>query len=415
MLSTRKKAVLRPVPPVTRGKNGQVLPFSKRHHPFLRGLRHIEFGSLDLELPGNINLQYSGPSAGPRGHMRFQDWSSINRLITSGDLGWGEDYSQALWDTDDIAALMHFVAENIESLGIFSNGNAFFRFVRRFKRRLLSNSPTRSRKNVQEHYDLSNDFYRQWLDETMTYSCALFGGNPALPLEKAQKAKYQRILNRLSPRPGDEILEIGCGWGGFIKAAVPYGVHVTGITLSNEQANWVRENLTAEERARAEVRLEDYRKTKGQYDHIVSIGMFEHVGEAYWSTYMKCLYDRLKTGGQAVIQSILVREDLFDFHRAGSGFIREHIFPGGMLPTRKIFETEAAKAGLAVKDVFQFGQDYAITLEKWLARFDQHLPEIIGLGYSNAFIRKWRFYLAYCMAIFRAGCIDVMQVHLEKI
>lgn len=396
-------------------ENTDKLTAVQRRHPFLRTLEFLEAGSLLLEMPGNIKLFYKGLKSGTHGHMRFHDWKCLDRLLESGDLAWGEDYALGLWETNDISALMHFVAENASKLDKFSNGNAYFRFVSRLRRRLFGNSPVRSRLNVHDHYDLGNDFYKLWLDESMTYSCALFGGNAALPLVQAQKAKYERILDRLNPRPEDHILEIGCGWGGFMQAGAERGARVTGLTLSDEQAQWIEQNLdTKSMETPFRIKLEDYRKVKGKYDHIVSIGMFEHVGEAYWPTYMKRLNELLKQKGQAVVQTITVREDLFDFYRSSTGFIREHIFPGGMLPTPTRFQHEAEKAGLKVLDVFPFGQDYAITLEKWLLNFDRNIESVRALGYNDTFIRKWRFYLSYCMAMFRANRISVMQVHLQK-
>jgi len=397
-------------------ENIEKLTTAQRAHPFLRALEFLQAGSLSLEMPGNIKLFYKGLKRGPHGHMRFHDWKCLDRLLTSGDLAWGEDYALGLWETNDISSLMHFVAENAATLEKFSNGNAVFRFMNRFRRKLFGNSQARSRFNSHEHYDLGNDFYSLWLDETMTYSGGLFDGNKTLPLVQAQKAKYERILDRLKPRPEDHILEIGCGWGGFMKAASERGARVTGLTLSEEQALWIEQTLdTKSMETPFRVKLEDYRKVKGKYDHIVSIGTFEHVGEAYWGTFMKCLHDRLKQKGQAVVQTITVREDLFDFYRSSTGFIREHIFPGGMLPTTTRFQEEARKAGFKVLDVYPFGQDYAITLEKWLLNFDRSIEAVRELGYNDTFIRKWRFYLAYCMAMFRASRISVMQVHLQKL
>jgi cyclopropane-fatty-acyl-phospholipid synthase len=391
------------------------IPSSYKDHPFLRALRHIASGSLDLYLPGGIRLFYFGVRDGKKAHMHFYEWKCLDRLLTSGDLGWGEDYMAGLWETHDLPALMQFVADNAAALGDFSNGNALVKFYCRYKRKIFANSFLRSRENVHKHYDLGNSFYSQWLDQTMTYSCALFGGNASLPLEMAQKAKYARILDRLAPEPNAHILEIGCGWGGFIEEAAARGLRVTGITLSDEQARWAIQRLAAAQlQDFTDIRLEDYREVRGQYDHIVSIGMFEHVGEKFWKTYMGCLHRCLKPGGKALVQSIIVREDLFDFYRESSGFIREHIFPSGMLPTRKRFEAAATKAGLHVEEVFHFGQDYAITLRKWLENFDASLPQIKSLGYDDSFIRKWRFYLTYCAAMFKAERIDVMQVLVSK-
>jgi cyclopropane-fatty-acyl-phospholipid synthase len=384
-----------------------------RWHPFLRALKAIRSGSLELHLPGGQQHIYRAAKQGPQAYLKFHDWRCLDRLINQGDLGWGEDYMMGLWETRDLPTLMHFAAENFDALESFSNGNILFRLWRRMHRAVNNNQPPRSLENVQKHYDLGNDFYRLWLDEGMTYSCALFNGDSHLSLEAAQKAKYERILSRLAPRAGDRILEIGCGWGGFMEVAATRGYDVTGITLSKEQHDFSKQRLTNAALGNlTDVRLQDYRDIKGKFDHIVSIGMFEHVGENFWGSYMNTLSGHLKRNGTALIQTIVIRDDLFDFHRAGTGFIREHIFPGGLLPTSKRFEREALKAGLVPLDTFFFGKDYAITLQKWRERFDARVQDIRALGYDEAFIRKWRFYLAYCAAMFRTGHINVMQAHL---
>jgi len=385
-----------------------------KRHPFLHALKSINTGSLELHLPGNVRFIYQGDKPGAQAHMKFHEWGCLDRLASEGDLGWGEDYMLGLWETDDLMMLMHFVAENYDALKSFSNGNILFRFWQRLQRAVNNNQPLRSRENVEKHYDLGNDFYRLWLDEGMTYSCALFNGDTALSLEAAQQAKYKRIFDRLSPTPGSHILEVGCGWGGFMEMAASRGCRVTGVTLSQEQHDFAKKRLAAAGLEKlAEVRLQDYRDVTGTFDHIVSIGMFEHVGEAFWSTYMDALGKRLKKGGTALVQTIIVSDDLFTYHRASSGFIREHIFPGGMLPSQKRFEQEALKSGLVPLDFFLFGQDYAITLQKWLERFDARVEDVRRLGYDDSFIRKWRFYLTYCAAMFRTGHINVMQAHLS--
>jgi cyclopropane-fatty-acyl-phospholipid synthase len=308
--------------------------------------------------------------------MHVRDWKVFKRIFSHGDIGLGEDYIRGLWDTQDLKNLMRVAVENIH-----------------------------------EHYDLGNDFYKLWLDESMTYSCALFRGDDSKSLREAQQDKYQRILGKLSPAPGETLLEIGCGWGGFMEEAARSGVPVTGVTISEEQAEFARTRLQkAGLSGLTQVRLQDYREVPERYDHIVSIGMFEHVGEEFWAEYMDTVRKHLRPGGKAMIQTIIVREDLFKSYRKSSDFIRAHIFPGGMLPSRGRFEQEAAKAGLKIKDVFH----YAITLEKWLENFDDRMEDIKALGYCDKFIRKWRFYLTSCAAMFRGGRIDVMQVEVLR-
>lgn len=393
-----------------------VAPFSLgKLHPLLLALHATRKGSLDVTLPDGRRISYSGTTPGTAADIQFRDWEYLSRILTRGDVGLGEGYVEGGWETRDLDALLRFAADNMDAFRILTEGNILFRLAHRVQRGLLDNSKKRSRRNVHRHYDLGNEFYSLWLDPGMTYSCALFEGDATRSLDAAQLAKYRRILTQLQPTPGSSILEFGCGWGGFLEEAAKAGHQIVGVTLSPQQAGWaenriVRLKLTN----RAEVLLRDYRDMTGLYDHVVSIGMFEHVGQEYWAEYMNNVYMRLKPGGSAMIQSIIVRDDLFESYRAGTDFLREHIFPGGMLPSRRKFVEYAQNAGLTVRDVYEFGQDYAITVSRWLERFEQNLPNIRRLGYDDAFIRKWRFYLASCIAMFRAGRVSVMQVRLEK-
>ncbi|MBL4616800.1 MAG: class I SAM-dependent methyltransferase [Robiginitomaculum sp.] len=381
----------------------------------LTKMKLIKQGRLKLVLPDGEAVVYGADEAGTMADMQVYDWRVFKDIIAHGDIGLGENYVKGLWDASDLKVLMRVIVENITVFEKHVRGNWVFRTASALRNKFKPNTLQNSRQNVQVHYDLGNDFYRLWLDKGMTYSSALFEGDPSISLKNAQKAKYQRILDRLSPAPDDHILEIGCGWGGFMEDSASKGLRVTGVTLADEQASWAKQRLAKAGLDKlAEVRLQDYREIDEQYDHIVSIGMFEHVGEAYWNQYMSAVYNYLKPGGKAMIQTIIVREDLFEGYRKSSDFIREYIFPGGMLPSRKHFEQEAKKARLVVNDVFHFGRDYAITLENWLEEFDKNLAKIKSLGFDDEFIRKWRFYLASCAAMFRGGRIDVMQVELQK-
>ena len=380
---------------------------------FLQALKHLGIGELTVTLPSGEILRCQGREEGDSADLQINHWAVIDRLITHGDVGFGEDYMAGKWTTSNLLGLMRVAAANLAVLDRYFHTNLWLKLLCWCKHRLLFNTLKRSRQNVHEHYDLGNDFYALWLDKSMTYSCGLFGGNSDLSLFDAQKAKYNRILQRLSPSPGDHIVEIGCGWGRFMEAAAQHGCQVTGVTLSDEQAKYAKERLkNANMSAITEVRLQDYRELSGTFDGLVSIGMFEHVGESYWPTYMKDVHAFLKPGGKAVIQTITIAEERFKEYRDGSDFLREHIFPGGMLPSRQRFEAVAQGAGLRVNDVFEFGIDYAITLERWLYNFDMNLEAVRALGYSDSFIRKWQFYLASCAGMFRAGMINVMQVEM---
>lgn len=380
---------------------------------FLQALKHLGIGELTVTLPNGEILRCQGREEGDSADLQINHWAVIDRLITHGDVGFGEDYMAGKWTTSNLLGLMRVAAANLAVLDRYFHTNLWLKLLYWCKHHLLFNTLKRSRQNVHEHYDLGNDFYALWLDKSMTYSCGLFGGNSDLSLFDAQKAKYNRILQRLSPSPGDHIVEIGCGWGGFMEAAAQHGCQVAGVTLSDEQAKYAKERLkNANMSAITEVRLQDYRELSGTFDGLVSIGMFEHVGESYWPTYMKDVHAFLKPGGKAVIQTITIAEERFKEYRDGSDFLREHIFPGGMLPSRQRFEAVAQGAGLRVNDVFEFGIDYAITLERWLSNFDMNLEAVRALGYSDSFIRKWQFYLASCSGMFRAGMINVMQVEM---
>jgi cyclopropane-fatty-acyl-phospholipid synthase len=281
---------------------------------------------------------------------------------------------------------------------------------------LRANTKAQAKKNIFAHYDLSNAFYRLWLDETMTYSSAVFDGNHEQSMASAQNAKYERILHILKPLPGQSILEIGCGWGGFAEyAAKTRGVKVTGITLSEAQLEYAQKRIAAAQLNQlVDLRLIDYRDVQGQFDYVVSIEMFEAVGERYWTTYFKAVHDRLKPDGRALIQSITIAEEVFPRYRETSDFIREYIFPGGMLAPIPRFIADAKKAGLTAGEPYRFGLDYANTLKWWLQRLNAKVDEIKPLGFDEKFLQIWRFYLCYCEAGFRTGRTDVMQLELTR-
>ncbi len=384
-------------------------------HPLLLALHATAAGSLDVTLPDGRRASYIGTRSGVKADIRFKNWECLSRIAMRGDVGLGESYMEGAWDTSDLDDVMEFGMANMDALRLFSGGNLFFRLAHRAQRLMQANSHRRSRRNVHRHYDLGNDFYRLWLDEGMTYSCALFNGDAGMPLQAAQQAKYRRILDRLQPKPRSRILEIGCGWGGFMEEAARQDCDVVGITLSPQQAAWTENRLARQKLGhRAEVWMRDYREVRGAFDHIVSIGMFEHVGREFWPGYMRILHERLKPGADALIQCITVHDDVFDSYMQSTDFLREYIFPGGTLPCRREFVRLAERAGLAVEDVFEFGSDYALTLDRWRDAFESNLPAIRRLGHDDAFIRKWRFYLSCCAAAFRAGRTSVMQVHLRR-
>lgn len=371
-------------------------------------LDNLESGRLRLVTPDGQTRVFQGRQAGEEASLELYDWRVIPNMIRNGDIAFAEDYRNGKWDTDNLAALTTLGLANKQALDQLVLGNKFSRTLSMLSYLLRLNTLSGSKKNIHAHYDLGNDFYRLWLDPSMTYSSALFK-NEEERLERAQLNKYDRLLECLDS-PSGNILEIGCGWGGFAERAVEKGDYgVKGITLSEEQYHYADARLNG----RADIVIEDYRHQKGSFDHIVSIEMFEAVGERYWSTYFKQIASLLKKNGKAVIQTITMNEGDFPRYRKGGDFIRSFIFPGGMLPSPSRFDEEAAKAGLKADEHFFFGQDYARTLTHWLESFDNKRDEIKALGFDDGFIRLWRFYLSACIAGFKTGRTDVMQVELR--
>ena len=368
-----------------------------------------------LEKLGGGLLEVSVPDGGrfvfgdgePVAVMQVRDEQVFSRVLARGDIGLAEAWLDGEWASPDVTALLTLLARNRAVLRQALYGAWHRLLLARVRHAFNRNSRAGSRRNIMAHYDLGNEFYRQWLDRGMSYSAALFGGNPALPLEAAQDAKYRRILGRLAAAPGQRVLEIGCGWGGFAELATRAGLQVTGLTLSPAQLEWARERVPD-----ADLRLQDYRDTTERFDHVVSIEMFEAVGERWWPTYFRTMANALKPEGRAVIQSITIRDDLFANYRKGTDFIQQYIFPGGMLPSREIFRAQAARQGLTVRDEFAFGPDYARTLALWREGFEARWPQIAPLGFDETFRRLWLFYLSYCEAGFLAGSIDVVQFEL---
>jgi cyclopropane-fatty-acyl-phospholipid synthase len=376
-------------------------------------LERIKHGTLELFLPDGGYLRCG--SGGGAVTLEIASWAVFDRLLERGDVGFAEAWIDGEWTTSDLPGLLTLLANNHQALAQAVYGQWWRLLAARLRHRLNANTRTGSRRNIMAHYDLGNEFYQRWLDPTMSYSSALFSGDSRRSLQSAQLAKYRRILRRLNAQPGQRVLEIGCGWGGFAEvAAREAGLDVLGVTLSPAQLAYARSRM-AKAGLDAEVALElcDYRDLRGEkFDHIVSIEMFEAVGERWWPSYFKTLARLLAPQGRAVVQSITIADELFPRYRRGTDFIQQHVFPGGMLPSPSAFTRQAAKAALAVRDVFAFGTDYSRTLAEWSTRFEQQWPAIEAQGFDQRFLRLWRFYLAYCQAGFNSGCTDVMQFEL---
>lgn len=373
---------------------------------FLSACEGVEQGCLTITTPEGYRHRFG--TGRPVAEMQINDWSAIAAFAARGDIGLGEAYIDGLWDSPDIDALTQLAFANEDAFAGHLHGSllnrAMFLVTDRLMRR---NSRRGSARNIKAHYDVGNDFYRLWLDESMTYSSALFD-SPKDSLETAQARKYKRLLDVTATGDG-RTLEIGCGWGGFAEAAADDGRDLTAVTISPSQKAYAEARLDG----RGRIDLRDYRDIQGKYDSIVSIEMIEAVGERYWPTYFSKIKASLAEGGAAALQAITVKDEIFFDYRRRSDFIRHYTFPGGMLLAPAQIRKQAACAGLEAHSMFHFGQDYAETLRRWTRRFEEAAPKIRALGYTDGFLRSWRFYLDICTAAFTTGRTDVVHVELR--
>jgi len=391
--------------------------YFSRIFPVLQNLKH---GRLDIGLPSGdvIRIDSDDLDGGPHARFDVIDDGLFARIVRDGEIGFAEAYMDGDWTTPNLQALLDLFLQSNEEIGRSLPAQRIAQYYERIRHWLRSNSKGQARRNISAHYDLGNAFYSTWLDETMTYSSALYDtpadqGNEAL--SDAQHRKYDSICNMIGAKDGANLLEIGCGWGGFAEHAAKYrGARVTGLTISKEQHDFAKQRVFEAGLAdRVDIVMRDYRDERGSYDGIASIEMFEAVGEKYWSQYFSCLHDRLNPGAIAGLQVITVQDGLFDRYRKGVDFIQKYIFPGGMLPSVKALEQEVEAAGLAVTDKLLFGPSYSRTLRRWRGDFHDAWDRIEPMGFDARFRRMWDFYLASCAATFRAGTTDVVQIGIR--
>lgn len=379
-------------------------------------LGQIKVGQLSVTFASGNQIDVRG-TARPalRGEMRIHDNTALARILHRGATGLAEGYMAGQWSTPDLTGLMTLLAANQDAITIKLPGSRLPQIVERLRHYANRNSKRGSRRNISYHYDLGNDFYKLWLDDSMTYSAALFDADHR-ELGAAQYNKYANLARMTGIQSGDHVLEIGCGWGGFAEfAARELGCRVTGITLSREQLHYARERISrAGLQKRVDLQLIDYRDLSGQYDRIISIEMLEAVGEAWWPTYFSRVHKLLRPGGTAGIQVITIDNARFEDYRNGMDFIQKYIFPGGMLPSDKILKTHFKHARFDLVGQCDFGIDYGRTLAHWQDSFDNKLAAVKALGYDERFIRMWHFYLAYCQAGFNERLIDVSQYAIHK-
>ena len=373
----------------------------------------LEMGGIDVRLPGGGKRRIGFHAPGPVAEVELNSWMALVRLALAGSVGWYEAWTRGEWTSPDPVPLFELFAANATSLGGIARAKGPGRWFARLAHAVRDNRPAQARRNIAAHYDLGNDFYAQWLDPTMTYSSARFA--PADDLEAAQRRKVAMLLDRLDLKPGDRLLEIGCGWGSLAIAAAERGADVVGVTLSEQQKHWAEQKIAERNLFdKIEIRLQDYRQIDERFDAIASVEMVEAVGQRWWPAYLDSIARNLKPEGRAAIQFISIDHALFDSYSRSADFIQAYIFPGGMLLDEPRFEALAKVRGLSWADRDSFGLDYAETLKTWRARYDKAVVEGRLPGFSDAFHQLWRYYLMYCEGGFRGGGIDVAQVTMVK-
>ena len=385
----------------------------------LKMLRRLKHGTLTLQLPDG-SLQRFGSGHAPMASLHLHNWKPCSAALRSGDIGFAESYIAGDWTTPHLTDLLELLIINRQEVESAIYGSWLGRLAYRVKHLLNRNTKANSQKNIHAHYDLGNAFYALWLDKTMNYSSAIFD-SPDTTMVEGQHAKVRRALSLAQVKPGDRVLEIGCGWGALAEmAATEFSASVVGVTLSTEQLEWARQRMARLGVSdKADLRLQDYRdigKTTldAPFDAICSIEMVEAVGRGYWPEYFQTVARLLKPGGHACIQSIVIADELFERYIGSTDFIQQYVFPGGCLPCPREFRAQAEAAGFDVVDEFSFGLDYARTLRIWRDAFLAQEARVLELGFDKRFIRIWEFYLCYCEAAFSQANTSVMQFTLRK-
>ncbi len=403
---------------MTNGTTPDPMPIGKRFiQRCISIVSRLDSGRLTVIMPDGAHYELSGNGAGgPHAVITIVRFRAVRRFLTQGEFGFVESYLDGDWESPELANVVELAALNAKNW----NGRALQSFSHKIWNRLIhlmrGNTKRGSRRNIAAHYDLGNEFYRQWLDPTMTYSSAYFE-KPDQPLAEGQFEKYRRIAELLELRPEHRVLEVGCGWGGFAEfAAKEYGCSVTGLTLSKEQLKFASKRIQqAGLSDKVDLRLQDYRDVEGTFDRIASIEMFEAVGETHWPHYFDMIRERLTKGGAAALQIITIAEDRFENYRHSADFIQRYIFPGGMLPSIDALKHQFDRAKLQFEGATMFGESYAHTLKHWRDQFLGAWHTIEPLGFDERFRRMWEMYLAYCEGGFRANAINVGQFKLVRL
>ena len=376
--------------------------------------RRLVTGGIEATLPAGEHRRLGFRAPGPHAAVNLSSWLALVRLATSGSGGWYMAWALGDWSSPNPVTVFEVFSANAVTLREVARAKGLFRWVNALAHRLRDNAPGKARRNIAAHYDLGNDFYSAWLDETMTYSSARFSSSSE-GLEQAQLRKVHSLLDRLDLKPGQCLLEIGCGWGTLAIEAAKRGASVVGLTLSAEQKSWAERKIAdAGLGDRIEIRLQDYRETAEHFDAVASVEMVEAVGRRWWGAYLDCIARNVKSGGRAALQFISIDHRIFNRYAQSADFIQTYIFPGGLLLDEPEFEGLARERGLSWRDRDGFRRDYAETLKRWRERYDQAVSRDALSDFAEPFHNLWRYYLMYCEGGFRGGAIDVAQVTLTK-
>ena len=389
--------------------------FKAKADLFFSVLSQGKFGSIEVYYEKKKIFSHLGNLPGPNAQIKLLDKKCLDDFFLKGDLGWAESYIESNWESTNLSDFLEWGAKNFHEFSKYIRGKWFIILYLRLKHYLNRNSKTGSKKNISFHYDLGNSFYEKWLDKSMTYSSGMFKKNSD-DLYDAQLNKYRNLAKITDIKNKDKVLEIGCGWGGFsCFLAKNFSADVTAITISKKQYEKVKEKVYKEKLTeKVNVKLTDYREIKGLYDKIVSIEMFEAVGEKYWSKYFDVLESNLKHNGAIGLQTITIEDKFFKKYRKFPDFIQTYIFPGGMLPSIEEMSKVLKSKGLTIEKKQMFGNDYAKTLKMWSKSFESSWDNIKKEGFNDTFRRMWRYYLGYCEGGFKSGNINVGQFLIKK-
>jgi len=398
---------------LTSAKGQKNLP--RYFRPVFDIVTSLNHGRIDFKLPDGRIFRAQGKRPGHAVELEIHNPDCFARLIREGDLGFSDAYLEGWWTVSDLQMFMDIILDRNESVFDGFPGMSLVRFYERMRHWMNRNTRAQAKKNISYHYDLGNEFYGKWLDDTMTYSSAKFETGQE-DMAKAQIAKYASMVDEMGVNAGDHVLEIGCGWGGFAEyAAGQRGLRVTGLTISREQHDYAVARIKkAGLSDKVRIVMRDYRDETGTYDAVASIEMFEAVGEKFWPTFFDTVRARLKPGGRATLQIITIANERFETYRKGVDFIQKYIFPGGMLPSTNALADQISRAGLKRTGSIEFGESYSITLRRWYETFNEKWDEIANLGFDDRFRRMWNFYLTSCAAAFHSGNCDVTQVTMKR-